>query len=57
MSLENNQYIFVAYDYTTNAIIVRAITDRESATIVKAFEDIFLYLESEGFKPKFNILE
>eukprot|EP00804_Cyclotella_cryptica_P003418 CCRYP_018558-RA/>CCRYP_018558-RA protein AED:0.36 eAED:0.21 QI:0/0/0/1/1/0.83/6/0/1396 len=36
MSLENKQYIFVAYDYTTNAIIVRAITDRESSTIVKA---------------------
>jgi len=57
MSLENNQYVFVAYDYTTNAIIVWAITDRESATIVKAFDDVFSYLESKGFKPKFNVFD
>ncbi|KAL7485036.1 hypothetical protein ACHAW6_010628, partial [Cyclotella cf. meneghiniana] len=48
MSLENQQYIFVAYDYTTNAII--------SATIINAFDDIFSYLKSKGFKPKFNVL-
>jgi hypothetical protein len=57
MSLENKQYIFVAYDYTTNAIIVRAIPDCESATIVKTFDDIFSYLASKGFKPKFNVLD
>eukprot|EP00804_Cyclotella_cryptica_P013536 CCRYP_017241-RA/>CCRYP_017241-RA protein AED:0.47 eAED:0.47 QI:0/0/0/1/0/0/2/0/225 len=57
MSLENNQYVFVAYDYTTNAIIVRAITDCESNTIVKAFDDIFSYLNSKGFKPRFNVLD
>eukprot|EP00804_Cyclotella_cryptica_P019523 CCRYP_006659-RA/>CCRYP_006659-RA protein AED:0.42 eAED:0.40 QI:0/0/0/0.5/1/1/2/0/378 len=51
MSLENKQYIFVAYDYATNAIIVRAITDRESSTVVKAFDDIFTYLATKGFKP------
>eukprot|EP00804_Cyclotella_cryptica_P028195 CCRYP_011052-RA/>CCRYP_011052-RA protein AED:0.30 eAED:0.33 QI:0/0/0/1/0.5/0.33/3/0/617 len=57
MSLENNQYVFIAYDYTTNAIIVRAITYWESNTIVKAFDDIFSYLISKGFKPKFNVLD
>ncbi|KAL7503761.1 hypothetical protein ACHAXN_001695, partial [Cyclotella atomus] len=57
MSLENKQYIFVAYDYTTNAIIVRAISDREAPTIVSAFEDIFSYLETKGFKPRFNVLD
>jgi hypothetical protein len=57
MSLENKQYIFVAYDYTTNAILVRAITDRESSTIVKAFDDIFTYLTAKGFKPRFNVLD
>ena len=30
MSINNKQYMFVAYDYTSNAIIVRAIKDRES---------------------------
>eukprot|EP00804_Cyclotella_cryptica_P024442 CCRYP_019261-RA/>CCRYP_019261-RA protein AED:0.29 eAED:0.18 QI:0/0/0/1/0.33/0.25/4/0/786 len=57
MSLENKHYIFVAYDYTTNAIIVRAIPDRESSTIVQTFDDIFSYLTSKGFKPKFNVLD
>jgi hypothetical protein len=57
MSMENKQYIFVAYDYTTNAILVRAITDRESATIVNAFDDVFTYLEEKGFKPRFNVLD
>ena len=57
MSLERNQYVFVAYDYTTNAILVRAITDREATTIVAAFDDIFSYLDSKGFKPKFNVLD
>ncbi|KAL7477254.1 hypothetical protein ACHAW6_003070 [Cyclotella cf. meneghiniana] len=58
MSLENKEYIFVAYDdYTTNAIIIQAITDHETATIIDAFNDIFSYLKSKGFKPKFNILD
>eukprot|EP00804_Cyclotella_cryptica_P030317 CCRYP_011858-RA/>CCRYP_011858-RA protein AED:0.36 eAED:0.36 QI:0/-1/0/1/-1/1/1/0/366 len=57
MSLENNHYIFVAYDYTTNVIIVQAITDRESATIVKVFDNIFTYLTSKGFMPQFNVLD
>jgi hypothetical protein len=52
MSLENKQYIFVAYDYTTNAIIVHAITDREGHTIVDAFKDVFSYLESKGYKRR-----
>jgi hypothetical protein len=57
MSMENNQYVFVAYDYTTNAILVRAIPNREATTIAKAFQDVFSYLETKGFKPKFNVLD
>ncbi|KAL7485737.1 hypothetical protein ACHAW6_011335 [Cyclotella cf. meneghiniana] len=57
MSLKNKQYIFVAYDYTTNAILVRAITDREATTIVNAFDDVFSFLSSKGFKPHFNVLD
>ena len=57
MSLKNKLYIFVAYDYTTNAIIVRAITDCEVPTIVAAIDDVFSYLECKGFKPQFNVLD
>ena len=57
MSMELKQYIFVAYDYTTNAILVRAIKDREAPTIVEAFDDVFSYLDRKGFKPKFNVLD
>ncbi|KAL7503111.1 hypothetical protein ACHAXN_000960 [Cyclotella atomus] len=55
-SMENNQYVFVAYDYTTNATLVRAIKDRQSATIVDAFDNVFSYLANKGFKPEFNVL-
>lgn len=57
VSMENKQYVFVAYDYTTNAIIVRPIPDREASTIVATFQDIFSYLERKGFKPQFNVLD
>ena len=57
MSLENKQYIFVAYIYTSNAIIVRAIMDCRAPTIVAAFDDVFSYLERRGCKPRFNILD
>ncbi|KAL7475711.1 hypothetical protein ACHAW6_001620, partial [Cyclotella cf. meneghiniana] len=48
---------FVAYHYTTNAIIVQAITKSESETIVDAFNNIFSHLKSKGFKPKLNVLD
>ena len=57
MSLKNKQYIFVAYNYTTNAIIVRAITDSEAPTIIAAFDNVFSYLEHKGFKPRFNVFD
>ena len=56
-SFDGKQYVFVAYDYTTNALIVRAIPDREAATIVKTFDEIFTYLDDKGYQPKFNVLD
>ncbi|KAL7477046.1 hypothetical protein ACHAW6_002863 [Cyclotella cf. meneghiniana] len=40
MSLKNKQYVFIAYNYTANAIIVRAITDCEAPTIIAAFDNV-----------------
>ena len=56
-SFEGKQYVFVAYDYTTNAILVRAIPDRDASTIVKTFDAIFTYLENKVYQPKFNVLD
>jgi hypothetical protein len=57
MSLEGNQYFLVAYDYTLNAILVRAVKDLESATIITAFDSIFQELKNKGFKPQLNITD
>ncbi len=54
MSLEGNQYFFVAYDYTLNAILVRPTKDLASPTIIEAFDSIFTELKAKGFKPQLN---
>ncbi|KAL7506634.1 hypothetical protein ACHAXN_005126 [Cyclotella atomus] len=57
-SMESNQYVFITYNYTTNAILVRPINDRKAVTIVDAFDkNVFSYLASKGHKPKFNVLD
>ena len=57
MSLDGNQAILVVYDYTTNAILVEPVKNFESSTICAAYEKVFTYLESKGFKPQFNVLD
>ena len=36
-SLNGKQLVYVCFDYKTNAILVKAITDTKSATILKEF--------------------
>ena len=56
-SLEGMQYVFVCYDYTTNAILAKPIQDTKNETIEKAFKCTFEYLEQKGFKPCLNIID
>ena len=57
MWLKGNQYFLVAYDYTSNAILVRPTKDLESATIITAFDSIFQEFKNKGFKPQLNITD
>ena len=56
-SFKGNNYIFVAYVYGPNAIIVRPIKNRSDASMVEAYQDVYKYLEDRGFKPQFNVTD
>ena len=50
MSLNKNQYYFVAYDYDNNYIFAIPILDLNDVTIIKAFDGIFNELTEQGHK-------
>ena len=47
MSLEGNQYYFVAYDYDTNAIFAIPIKKLKDDSIIAAFDEIFTNLTTQ----------
>jgi len=57
VSLEGNQYYFIAYDYDTNAILAEPLRSVKDADIIAAFEKIFQELKSKGYKPALNITD
>ena len=56
-SYKNNQYIFVAYFYSLNAIIVRPMENRTDECMVATFKDIIDYLKSCGHQPHLNVMD
>ena len=50
-------YIFVAYVYKLNTILLRSIKSREYASMVEAFTSVYTKLETAGHKPKLHVLE
>ena len=56
-SLAGHTSIFVVYDWTTNAILVRAMKGASDNEMIKAFKDVITYLTNRGYKPKINILD
>jgi hypothetical protein len=50
-----NQIVFVAYAYRPNAILARPIKSRSDAEMIKAYTDVYEYLEWRGFKLQFNV--
>ena len=57
MSYKGNQYLFVAYLYDRNAILVRAMKSRKDDDMVAAFKDILQYLEARNAKPTLNVMD
>jgi len=56
-SFKSMQYIFVAYVYDLNAIIVRAMPSRTDASMVTAFTDVITTLKTGGYCPARNVTD
>jgi hypothetical protein len=57
VSLEGNQYYFVAYAYDVNYIFALPITNLKDDTILEAFDQVFQQLKEKGYKPSFNVTD
>ena len=57
MSHEGMQYLFIAYIYDENAILIRPLRNREDSSMVECFKDVYSYLEARGCKPKLHVLD
>jgi hypothetical protein len=56
-SFKSVQYVFVAYIYDLNAIIVRAMPSRTDASMVQAFTEVITILKSGGYHPALNVMD
>jgi hypothetical protein len=56
-SFRNMQYMFVAYIYDLNAILVRAIPFRTDGTMIATFKDILANLNTRGYAPTLNVMD
>ena len=56
-SSRGNNYIFVMYDYDSNAILSVALPDRRGSSINRAWLNIVAQLTANGYKPALHILD
>ena len=56
-SFSGNQYIFVAYIYKINAILLRPMKNRSDESMVAVFKDIYEYLQLRNLAPKLHVLD
>ena len=56
-SYSGQQYIFLAYVYDSNAILVRPMKNREKGSVIEAFKSIYNYLSERNFKPKLHVMD
>ena len=57
VSLDGNQYYFIAYHYDTNYIFAMPIKDVKDATLVAACAEVVNTLKEKGYKPTLNITD
>ncbi len=53
----NMQYVFVAYIYNLNTILVRAIPFKNDGAMIAVFTDILANLNARGYAPMHNIID
>jgi hypothetical protein len=51
----NMQYVFAAYIYNLNAILVRAMPSKTDGVMIAAFTDILTNLKARGYSPTLNV--
>ena len=56
-SRDGMQYFFIAYDYDTNYIFAKPISNLKDESIIAAFESVFNELKDKGHKPTFNVTD
>ena len=56
-SSRGNQYIMVAYDHDSNAILAEQIKTRASEELLRAIKAIHKYLSNRGYQPALQILD
>ncbi len=56
-SFKNMQYIFVAYNYDLNAIIVRPMPSCTDATFMSASTDVLAALRARDYQPTLNVMD
>ncbi len=54
---KNMLYIFVAYVYDRNAIIVCAMPTRTNAAMITAFKEVVKVLQTRGYHPALNVMD
>ena len=57
ISLDGNQYYFIAYNYDTNYIFVIPIKNVTDDAIVEALQEVFQQLKDKVHKPTSNVTE
>jgi hypothetical protein len=56
-SFKYMQYIFVAYIYDLNAIIIQPMLSRANAATIASFTEIFTVLWARDYQPALNVMD
>ena len=51
------RYIFIAYIYDENVILMRPMKNRTDACMVAVFKKIYEYLKEHNCKPKLHVMD
>jgi hypothetical protein len=56
-SFRNMQYVFVAYIYDLNAILVRAMPSKNDEAMIATLKDILTILNTRGYALRLNVMD
>ena len=56
-SHSGKNYIFMAYVYSKNAVLLRPLAARNDDNMVKTFQELYAYLRERGIQPRLHVLD